>query len=306
MGEAPDADAGSGDADAAESANVSGLHPLTTYHFRVVATNAAGTSIGADQEFTTNPLAPAAETLPASDLAQSSATLNGSVNPKGVATSYHFEFGPSAAYGSVTPDQSAAPSGSTLAVSAALSALGAGGTYHFRLVAKSAGGTTSGGDQTFTTARPSAPVVSALSARARCVRGAQLTTPTDSAAGLAFSFKLSAKATVKYVITRRTGSPGKSTCPVTAGKVPGRATQVTSREREGDAGDHTTSLASAAARVTPKLLRKLKAGRARVTLAQIVQTTKLKPGTYVLYVSATDSAGQRSNVARVKFWVLSD
>ena len=35
------------------AANVSGLTPHTTYHFRMVATNAGGTRMGSDRTFTT-------------------------------------------------------------------------------------------------------------------------------------------------------------------------------------------------------------------------------------------------------------
>jgi hypothetical protein len=44
---------GSGSSDAPVSANISGLLPNTTYHYRVVATNSAGTAYGSDQSFTT-------------------------------------------------------------------------------------------------------------------------------------------------------------------------------------------------------------------------------------------------------------
>jgi hypothetical protein len=46
------------------------------------------------------------------------------------------------------------------------------------------------------------------------------------------------------------------------------------------------------------------AGRHRVTLAQLARGMQLAPGTYVLLVRATDSAGQRSNDATVKFFVV--
>jgi hypothetical protein len=42
-----------GNADRAVSANVTGLAPSTTYHYRVVAVNASGTVFGADMTFTT-------------------------------------------------------------------------------------------------------------------------------------------------------------------------------------------------------------------------------------------------------------
>ena len=48
-------------------------------------------------------LAPTAATQAASNVTTSGATLNGMVDPNGTATSYQFEFGTTAAYGSVRP-----------------------------------------------------------------------------------------------------------------------------------------------------------------------------------------------------------
>lgn len=305
-----DADAGSGTIARAVSGNATGLLPLTNYHFRLVATSAGGTTNGADQLFTTNALAPEVMTLAASDVGQTTAKLNGTVDPSGVATTYHFEFGPGVGYGTRTPDQSAGSGNTAQAVSASLSTLAPGTTYHFRLVATNAAGTVSGGDRTFTTqspqAKPASPFVSDLTALRRCVRGAQLITPASDAGGLAFSFKLNVKATVKYVIKRRAASPGRRACPKPARNVPGRATEVSTQEREGSADSNTTSLATTAARRTRGLVRKAKAGPTRVALAQIAQARKLAPGTYILYVTATDGFGQTSNITRVKFWVLTD
>jgi hypothetical protein len=47
----------SGNASKAVSADITGLAPSTTYHFRLVATNASGTAMGADAQFTTLPAA---------------------------------------------------------------------------------------------------------------------------------------------------------------------------------------------------------------------------------------------------------
>jgi len=149
-----------------------------------------------------------------------------------------------------------------------------------------------------------APVISDLAARQRCVRGAQLITPTGDASGLAFTFRLNALATVRYVIKKRDASPGRSTCPTVAGVAPGRATEVSSQQRDGVAGANTTSLARTASRASRSRLRAVKPGRVRVTLAQIAQLRTLTPGTYILYVAATDASGRTSNTARVKFWVL--
>src|ERR1051326_250203 len=72
-------------------ANISGLSASTTYHFRIVATNSAGTVYGADRTFTTlSPTGPPVViTNPATNLTSSSATLNGSVDPHGLSTSVH-------------------------------------------------------------------------------------------------------------------------------------------------------------------------------------------------------------------------
>jgi hypothetical protein len=144
---------GSGTSPVAVSAAISGLATNTTYHFRVSATNAGGTSTGSDQSFKTLPPLPSVVTGAASSVAQTSATLNGSVNPNGFEVSVcRFEYGTSTAYGSSAPCVPAPGSGtSPVAVSAALESLGENTTYHFRTVATGPGGTSFGADQTFTT-----------------------------------------------------------------------------------------------------------------------------------------------------------
>lgn len=81
----------------------------------------------------------------------SSATLNGSVNPNGEATTYHFDYGTTTAYGSRTPDTALAAGKKGVAVSAGVTGLSPGTTYHYRLVAANASGTKLGGDKKFTT-----------------------------------------------------------------------------------------------------------------------------------------------------------
>ena len=78
-------------------------------------------------------------------------------NPNAIATSYRFDYGPTAAYGTSTPTQSAGAGSSSQAVFAALNGLTPRVTYHFRIVATSASGITSGGDLTFTTRPPLRP-----------------------------------------------------------------------------------------------------------------------------------------------------
>ncbi len=114
---------------------------------------------------------PTASTGSASAITQVSATLSGSVNPDGLGTNYHFEYGTSTSYGSSSP-AGALPAGRTaLPVSMTVGGLKPGTTYHYRLVASNADGTSDGPDATFRTprrtARRRAPVLRPESARSR-------------------------------------------------------------------------------------------------------------------------------------------
>ena len=98
------------------------------------------------------PPAPIATTLAATGIQDTGAVLNASVSAQGNATVTTFEFGLTTAYGSTVAASPASVSGTaTTAVSATLSGLVAGTTYHYRGVATSVGGRVTGADQTFTT-----------------------------------------------------------------------------------------------------------------------------------------------------------
>lgn len=152
--------AGSGSADVPVRADLAGLTPGTTYHYRVIATNATGTTVGADRTFRTTGVAPPPPPTPtastgSAQVTGASAVLGGSVNPNGLATSYYFEFGTTADYGTQTAPQSAGSGASAVAVSATLSGLAADTTYHYRLVAVGPNSAFSiGADRTFTTGGP--------------------------------------------------------------------------------------------------------------------------------------------------------
>src|SRR5262249_9412963 len=135
--------------------------PGTTYHYRIVATNASGTSRGSDGVFTTSS-APGVSTGSATDVSVTSARLNGSVDPNGRATTWFFEYGTSTSYGSRTSQHRAASANPPTHVPSSVSGLTRGRTYHFRLVATSDAGTTHGSDQTFSTT--GAPTVATGSA----------------------------------------------------------------------------------------------------------------------------------------------
>jgi len=92
---------------------------------------------------------PASITTAASSITTVSATLNGTVNPNGLATSYHFEWGTSISYGNSSSVTSAGSGSAAVSVNAAISGLSAGTTYHCRLVGVNSDGTTNGNDITF-------------------------------------------------------------------------------------------------------------------------------------------------------------
>jgi plastocyanin len=145
----------------AESALVSGLAPGTLYHFRIVASYASGAStvFGSDQTFTTAspPGAPTASTEEASELGETGATLSGTVNPHGQATTYFFNYGTSDSYGHTTSVQSAGEGASGHVVFAPLTGLAPGTVYHFEIVAHNSFGDAPGLDREFTTASPPEP-----------------------------------------------------------------------------------------------------------------------------------------------------
>jgi hypothetical protein len=95
---------------------------------------------------------PTVTTGNANTITQTSATLHGTIKPNGEATTWHFDYGTTTAYGTTTPEQGpvAAGSGNT-AVSINVSALAPGTVYHYRLVGTNPSGSIPGKDHTFTT-----------------------------------------------------------------------------------------------------------------------------------------------------------
>ena len=134
------------------SANVSSLTASTTYHFRIVASNMAGTRMGGDRTFTTLTATgfPIVTTNPATNVTASAATLHGSLDPHGLATTVHFQYGTTTSYGHTTAMQS--QTGNTYRnIAANIGGLTAHITYHFRIVATNSAGTRMDSDRTFTT-----------------------------------------------------------------------------------------------------------------------------------------------------------
>lgn len=163
---------GSGYAELATPAYITGLTKDTTYYFRLVAQNSIGKSVGATYTFHTTvgtpaPVgsAPAVKTLAASGITRTSADINGEVTPNKSATKYWFEYGDTANLGAVSTVQSVGDGSAKLIESLSLSSLTPATTYYFRLNAQNQFGTTNGTILTFKTAGPAlsaAPVVTTL------------------------------------------------------------------------------------------------------------------------------------------------
>jgi hypothetical protein len=150
---------GSGSADVPVHADVSSLNPETDYHFRLVATNANGGNNGQDAVLTTAP-AVGAVTDPASNLTETAATLNGSVNPLGSqVTDCHFDYTDDADFqGNGFANATSVPcvedpgaGNSPVPVHADISGLTAGTTYDYRVVATNGNGTKQATPTSFTT-----------------------------------------------------------------------------------------------------------------------------------------------------------
>ena len=96
---------------------------------------------------------PGVTTGAAASVGQQTVTLTGSVDPNERATNYFFQYGTTTAYGALTPQTAAGAGNAAKAVAAAVNALAPATTYHYRLVARNALGTTRGADRTFRTRR---------------------------------------------------------------------------------------------------------------------------------------------------------
>jgi DNA-binding beta-propeller fold protein YncE len=134
---------GEGDEPVLVARNVSGLQSGTTYHYRLVAGDAHGTSSGVDHTFTTPGPTIAEEHV--SGVEAEAATLQATIDPNGEQTSYHFEYDTSpytstAAHGMSVPIPHASIDSGTSAVpvSVRVTGLEAGRVYYYRVVAESA------------------------------------------------------------------------------------------------------------------------------------------------------------------------
>jgi hypothetical protein len=120
-------------------AQLTGLQPNSTYEVRLKAVNTAATHFGSILTFSTSG-PPQISEIRARDATQGSVVLEAKVNPSGFGTSWHFDWGPTAAYGQSAPgnlEQFIGDGTKPVLVRAELTGLSAATVYHYRLVATS-------------------------------------------------------------------------------------------------------------------------------------------------------------------------
>ena len=146
------------------STELKALLPNTTYHFRLVAGNSAGSTPSEDKEFTTPKIEPAAPVAEAIEPIETPTgyKLQGNINPNGLKTGYHFEFGTTTGYGTNIPEANVniGEGEATVPVfqEVRLNELTPNTTYHYRIVAENSEGPGMSKDETFTT-KPEPPAV---------------------------------------------------------------------------------------------------------------------------------------------------
>jgi hypothetical protein len=152
---------GAGTQEKEVTASISGLKPVTGYHYRIVCYNTLGISFGEDEPFITPPALPTVnDQAPfATGITLREATLHGTVNPGRGVTTYHFQYGPSTAYGESTPEAYTPLNYEENSGEQVITGLQPGTTYHYRLVATNSSGTAIGPDETFTTLDGTLPIV---------------------------------------------------------------------------------------------------------------------------------------------------
>jgi len=127
----------------------------TAYSYRLVATNPAGISRGANRTFRTapGPRPPAVTSTAASDVTSRGARLITTVDPNGLDTTVRFEYGRTSNYGSFTGRVSAGAGDRRVPLSIPLTGLRPNARYHIRAVATNAAGSTRSLNRSFVTKR---------------------------------------------------------------------------------------------------------------------------------------------------------
>jgi CSLREA domain-containing protein len=236
---------------------------------------------------------PAIANVEAGSISTTGATFSATITANAPSAAVEFQYGTTVAYGSSTTPQSTSGF-SAAALTAQVSSLSPGTAYHFRVLVTSADGTSTSADGTFTTtpAPASAPVLTNVTESNHSWRvGARLASfargTKRAPVGTTFSFTLNAAASVSFSFTQRVGGR----------KVKGKCVAQTKKNRHKHACKRTVT------RGAVSLVAHAGTNKA-IFQGRISHALKLKPGAYVVVITAKNSAGQRSAPARLSFTVV--
>ena len=154
---------GSGSSPVNVQAEVTGLVPGRTYHFRLVAGNANNVNgaLEVDEPSEGRDLSwgpPLVDSGSVSDVNSTGATLKAEVAPNSVDTRVRVEYGTDTSYGRVTPEVDIGSGETDQSVSSHVQGLAPETRYHYRIRAQSPLGVSEGEDHVFTTQRASGGV----------------------------------------------------------------------------------------------------------------------------------------------------
>lgn len=141
------------------------LEEGTKYYYRFRAVSSDGVTISPVQS-TTTLAEPVVVSLPATEIAPTSASLNGTVNARNYDSSVVIEWGTdgNSFPNTETPTPPTVTGNAPVPVNVLLAGLNTGGTYFYRIVATNAGGTVTSGAQSFRTLIPATAEVTASKA----------------------------------------------------------------------------------------------------------------------------------------------
>jgi len=139
-----------GNTPTAISADLTGLTINNTYHYRANGNSGSTVIYGSDLTFSTA-VPPVVATVAALPVLPTSATLNGTVNPKNGTTTVSFEYGLTTAYGLIANIAGTLTGNTVQNFNATIAGLMINTTYHYRAKAESPAGTVTGSDMNFYT-----------------------------------------------------------------------------------------------------------------------------------------------------------
>jgi hypothetical protein len=229
----------------------------------------------------------------------SSASVAVSVTAELQATTVVVRYGTSLAYGWATAAVSAGAASSPVVVSVPLTGLSAATSYHAQVIATNADGSASSGDLTFTTSAaggapsrsPGAPVVSRVRQSARrWVEGtapARISARRGAPVGTTFSFALNRSATVTFAFTQVIrGRRGRAGCV------------APTRRNRRKPGCRLTATRGALTFLGQSGVNQLR------FQGRLAGGRRLKPGTYMVVITATVAGEPRSAAAMLTFTIV--